>query len=193
MGFDKGLILVNGATIAVRTAQALQRVVAPLIEVGPGLSGIASVREDPPGSGPLVAVRAGGQALRGAGHSGPALVLACDLPLLTDAALRMLADWPGNCSVVPVVNRRPQPLFARWSAEDLAAAGELVAGGERSIKALLAQPDVVLVDEGGWPPEVGPSAFADVDTPADLEMLGLRLPCPTDRRGDGVSARDRAQ
>lgn len=184
MGFDKGSILVNGTPIAVRTAQALQRVVGPVIEVGPGLSGLASVREEPPGSGPLVAIRDGAHALWGAGHSGPALVLACDLPLLTDAALRMLADWPGHCSVVPVVNGRPQPLCARWSVEDLTVAGKLVAAGQRSMKALLARPELVLVDEIGWPPEVEASAFADVDTPGDLHRLGLRLPpggCGADR------------
>ncbi len=181
MGFDKGLILVNGAPIAVRTAQAMQRVVAPVIEVGPGFSRLASVREDPPGSGPLVAIRAGSHALRGAGHCGPALVVACDLPLLTGAALRMLADWPGDCSVVPVVSGRPQPLCARWSADDLAAVDELVTAGERSLKALLARPELVLVDKGGWPPGVEPSAFADVDTPDDLDRLGLRLPCTKER------------
>jgi molybdopterin-guanine dinucleotide biosynthesis protein A len=85
----------------------------------------------------------------------------------------MLADWPGECSAVPVVAGWPQPLCARWSSADLAAATELVDAGERSMKPLLARSRLVLLDEATWPAEVVASAFADVDTPADLDRLGL--------------------
>jgi molybdopterin-guanine dinucleotide biosynthesis protein A len=173
MGFDKASISIDGVPSAQRTAETLRKVVFPIIEVGPDLSGLMAICEEPRGSGPLVAISAGFQALRRIGHDGPAIVLACDLPLVTDAALRMLAGWPGDCSVVPVVAGWPQPLCARWSAADLASVAGLVDAGERSMKALLARPGLVRLDEWSWPAEVTASAFADVDTPADLDRLGL--------------------
>jgi molybdopterin-guanine dinucleotide biosynthesis protein A len=85
----------------------------------------------------------------------------------------MLVDWPGDCSVIPIVDGHAQPLCARWSAEDLAATAGLVDAGERALKALLARPGLVLLDEAKWPAAVEASAFADVDTPDDLDRLGL--------------------
>ncbi|HET6809541.1 MAG TPA: NTP transferase domain-containing protein, partial [Acidimicrobiales bacterium] len=121
MGFDKATMVVEGRVSAVRLAAALTAVARPVLEVGPGRSGLASVSEDPPGSGPLVAIAAGWRALTERGHGGPVLVLACDLPLVDEEVLRLLAGWPGPASVVPVVAGRDQPLCARWSAADLAA------------------------------------------------------------------------
>lgn len=174
MGFDKASLSIEGIPNAERLARVLCQVVTPVIEVGPGTSGLAAVVEDPPGSGPLVATAAGATALHDVGHLGPSLVLACDLPLIDEAALRLLAGWPGGRSVVPVVDGYPQPLCARWSPEDLAAAADLVAAGERSMQALLARPEVILVDEADWSSTVRADAFSDVDSPADLERLGLR-------------------
>lgn len=97
MGFDKASISINGVPSAKRTAQVLCTVVSPVIEVGPGRSGLAAVCEEPPGSGPLVAIGVGAEALRRAGHDGPALVLACDLPRVTNAALG--CSWTGPATV----------------------------------------------------------------------------------------------
>lgn len=174
MGFDKASLSIEGIPSAERLARLLCQVVTPVIEVGPGCSGLPAVLEEPPGAGPLVATVAGATALRDAGHLGSSLVLACDLPLIDETALRLLAGWPGGRSVVPIVDGYPQPLCARWSAEDLAVAGDLVDAGERSMRTLLARPGVVLVDEAAWSSTVDADAFADVDSPADLERLGLR-------------------
>ncbi len=56
MGFDKASMLVGGVACAARVAAVMQAVVADAVEVGPGVSGLRAVREDPPGGGPLVAV-----------------------------------------------------------------------------------------------------------------------------------------
>jgi molybdopterin-guanine dinucleotide biosynthesis protein A len=103
------------------------------------------------------------------------LVLACDLAFVTAGDLALLAAWPGRASVVPTVDGRPQPLCARWSQDDLEAAGLLVEAGERSMKALLRRPGVVLVDQRAWPEAEVRRVFADFDTVADLTALGLRL------------------
>ena len=128
MGFDKASIPIGGVPCAERVAKVLRAVVAHAVEVGPGTSGLPAVREEPPGGGPLVAVCAGARVLEESGSSRPALVVACDLPLVIESVLRTLADWPGSRSVVPMIGGRPQPLCARWSAQDLEAAADLVAG-----------------------------------------------------------------
>ncbi len=183
MGFDKALLSVEGAPNAVRLAGVLEAVTAPVVEVGPGVSGLPSVLEAPAGAGPLVAIWAGGRQLRSLGHEGPVLVLACDLPFMNPAVLVQLGAWPGEGSVVPLVAGRAQPLCARWSAEDMAAVEALVLAGERSMKALLARPGVSFPGESEWAAPGAWRAFADVDSPADLEALGLSPKCLT--RDDG--------
>jgi len=179
MGFDKASMLIDGVPCAARIAAMMQAVVADAVEVGPGVSGLAAVQEEPSGGGPLVAVCAGARALGERGGAGSALVLACDLPLVTESLLRTLAEWPGSGSVVPVIEGRPQPLCARWSAEDLAASADLVEAGLRSMRSLLDRPGVELVDEERWPGPADRRAFSDVDTPADLKRLGLARPTPS--------------
>jgi molybdopterin-guanine dinucleotide biosynthesis protein A len=173
MGFDKAAILADGLPNAVRLARALLQVVEVAVEVGPGRSGLPSVMEDPPGAGPLVALSAGVSALERAGHRGPALLVACDLPLLSAAALKAIAGRPELASVVPLVNGRLQPLCARWSAGDLALAVRLAAGGARSMRALLDTAVFVSFRPADWPVWMGEEVFSDADTPADLRNLGL--------------------
>lgn len=175
MGFDKSLLLVDGEPISVRLGRLLGEVASPLVEVGRGCSGLPTVREEPPGSGPLVAVSAGRAELLRIGHQGPALVLACDLPLLDVAVLHLLVGWPGDASVVPVVHGHTQPLCARWSAGDLDAAAVLVEKGVRSMRALLGHSDPVMLDESLWSGVVGAATFADVDVPSDLVALDFEI------------------
>lgn len=171
MGTDKARLEVGGEALAVRTARLLQAVAAPCLEVGPGVSGLPAVLETVPGSGPLVALAAGAEALTAAGPGRPALVVACDLPRLTTAALSLLAGWPGEGSVVPVLAGRDQPLCARWSAAALHQAVELARRGERALRTLLRRDDVERIDERALPAAVDAEAFADADTPAELARL----------------------
>lgn len=171
MGFDKSLLVVDGEPISVRLGRQLREVAFPVIEVGPGRSGLATVREEPPGSGPLAAVAAGRAELVGLGHQSPALVLACDLPLLDNAVLELLAHWPGGGSVVPMVDGWPQLLCARWSAGDMDLAAALIEKGERSMWALWETSEPLMLDESRWSSVAGPEVFADVDAPGDLAVL----------------------
>lgn len=178
MGFDKASLVVEGVPLAARLAAMLVEVARPVIEVGPGRAGIPAVREDPPGSGPLVAVAAGWEALGRQGRPGAALVLSCDLPLLRPALLELLASWPGSASVVPLWGGRPQPLCARWSERDLDAAAALVGTGQRAMRALLDRPGVELLGESVWSTVAPADSLADVDRPEDLERLGLAPVAP---------------
>jgi molybdenum cofactor guanylyltransferase len=162
-GRDKATARFDGQTLAGRAARALTAVAAPVIEVGPGVSGLDHVDDDR--QGPLVALATG---LLHLPADMPVIVLACDLPLVTPSLVRWLADHPAEGSVVPVAGGPPlpQPLCARWSATALAAVPDLVAGGERSLRPLVAGPDVTLVPAGEWEAEL-----EDVDTPEAFDAL----------------------
>jgi molybdopterin-guanine dinucleotide biosynthesis protein A len=173
MGQDKSQLIIEGSTLAIRASSLLQRVVTTAIEVGPGVSGLPSTREQPPGGGPLVAIAAGCRALRESGHTGSALVIACDLPLLREELLRYLVEWVAPGSVLPVVRGRPQPLCAKWGRHDLDNASHLVSRGVRSLKHLSTQLDVTLLHTSNWGHVASEATFSDVDSPADLQRLGL--------------------
>jgi molybdopterin-guanine dinucleotide biosynthesis protein A len=167
MGRDKASIVLDGATLAERAGQVLAAATTDAVEVGPGRSSLPAVREVPPGDGPLAAIAAGAAAL---GGDGPAIVLACDMPLVTVALLRWLADHPAPGSVIPI-SGEPQPLCARWSAAALASIPSSLALGHRSLRTLLAFADVTLAAEGEWQRVAPASALDDVDSPADIEGL----------------------
>jgi molybdopterin-guanine dinucleotide biosynthesis protein A len=174
MGRDKASIVLGGRPLAVRAATALSAVADPVIEVGPGGSGLDHVREDPPGAGPLAAVAAGAWALREAGHHGPVLVVATDMPGVDEPLLRFLADHPAEESVVPMAGGRDQPLCARYAPGALDTAIDLVESGERSMRALLEAVPVRRVSSAEWGVVAAPEAFEDLDTPDDLTRAEAR-------------------
>jgi molybdopterin-guanine dinucleotide biosynthesis protein A len=160
MGRDKATLVVEGETLARRTARVLAAVCVPAIEVGPGVSGLPAVREDPPGAGPLAALRTGARAV----GSLPVVLLACDLPNVSEPIVRMLAQWPGNGTVVPVVDGHPQYACARYGRVD----------AQGSALRDLVGDDCTFVDETVWR-AYGPfDSFEDLDTPGDLHRLRSR-------------------
>jgi molybdopterin-guanine dinucleotide biosynthesis protein A len=175
MGHDKTQLLLDGETLALRTARLLSRVVTTAVEVGPGVSGLTVVLEQPRGGGPLVAVAAGRTKLRSIGHEGAALVIACDLPFVSEALLRLLVEWDSVGSVVPIVDGLAQPLCAKWGPDDLDSARDLADRGVRSIRHLSHQPGATLLDQSVWGRVASDRDFADVDSPDDVHSLGLQL------------------
>ena len=188
MGSDKALLELDGRRLVDRAAAVLGAVAAPVIEVGPGWApGLACVREDPPGSGPLAALWAGAEALRTMGNRSavqpagdrPAeavLVLAVDMPAVSAALLRLLAEWPGAHTVVPTSGGHPQPLCARYGIDALAAIPGLLSTGQRSLRSLLVavegQPGGIdWVGRDQWRRVASSDAFCDLDTPEDLRRL----------------------
>jgi molybdopterin-guanine dinucleotide biosynthesis protein A len=173
MGVTKATMRIEGVPAATRVIRMLSRVVDPVIEVGPGVTGVPSIWEEPRGAGPLAAMVAGGRYLRKVGHFGSVLVVACDLPLVNEAVFRMLADWPGTSSVTPIIEGVGNPLCARWSTDDLAAAELVLHEGFRSVHALIDRCDMVFADKACWPPEVTDAHMTDADTPYDMDRLGV--------------------
>jgi molybdenum cofactor guanylyltransferase len=181
MHTDKASIVWRGETLAARAGRVLAEVCTPVLEVGSGVSGLPSVREDPPGSGPLAALVAGARAIRSMGRStggstggsrGPILLLACDLPFVEAPVLRLVTGQPGSGSVVPRVAGRLQFACARYGPDAIERAELALAAGERSLRAVV-EGNCAEVTEAEWA-RVGPAnSFADVDTPEDLRRLGL--------------------
>jgi molybdopterin-guanine dinucleotide biosynthesis protein A len=175
LGADKARLVLDGETLARRMAARLSAVCDPVYEVGPGLTGLPSLTEQPAGSGPLAALAAGGDALRERGEIGGALLVAVDLPRVDIALLELLRDWPGAPTAVPEAGGRLQPVCARYGPDELLAAASLVVGGVRSMHALLEIVEYEIVPEPAWRAVAPPDAFADVDTPEDAARLGIDL------------------
>ncbi|MHB1855511.1 MAG: molybdenum cofactor guanylyltransferase [Acidimicrobiales bacterium] len=175
MGKDKATLVVGGMTLARRSARLLAGAADPVIEVGPGHSGLSFLVEEPPGQGPLVAIAGARRHLRQEGWTGPALVLACDLPRLEAQVLEVLAHWPGSGTILPTLGGRDQPLCARWSAEDLDRAVARAEAGERSLR-WLSDSNPIRLAETDWPEPALAASLADADTPEDLEKLSPPRP-----------------
>jgi molybdopterin-guanine dinucleotide biosynthesis protein A len=169
MGTDKATLVVNGETLAVRAARVLSEVCDPVIEVGSSVSGLPAVREDPPGAGPLVALLAGVGAL---GNPRIVLLLACDLPFAEGPLLRLIAEWPGTGTVIPVVEGRFQYACARYGPPALDEAGAALRAGDASLRAI-AGSDCAYLTAAEWGSVATVESFADVDTPDDLRRFGL--------------------
>jgi molybdopterin-guanine dinucleotide biosynthesis protein A len=175
-GSPKAELTVDGERLADRGARLLLDVCDVVFEVGPGYSSLPAVREDPPGSGPLAALAAGGEALAARAAATQFLALAVDLPFIERGLLEHLRDHDAASAVVPRVDGIAQPLCARYGTDALAIAHRLLADGERAMKALLDAIPVTWLDDDEWREVAAVDALADVDTPDDAIGRGLELP-----------------
>jgi molybdopterin-guanine dinucleotide biosynthesis protein A len=169
MTTDKARIVWRGETLAARAARVLAAVCDPVVEAGPGVTGLPCVREDPPGAGPLAALVAAAAALATAG---PVVLLACDMPFVEEPVLRLLADRDGDATVIPVASGRLQLACARYGPAAIVRAQRALALGETALRAAV-DADHEEIAEEDWVAVGGPDAFADLDTPGDLDRLGL--------------------
>jgi molybdenum cofactor guanylyltransferase len=180
MGGDKASLVLAGERLVDRAARVLAVVCDPVLEVGPGLSNLPAVSEDPPGDGPLAALVAGARALEQRPERA-VLALAVDLPFVEPALLELIANRPGDATVVPIAGGHPQTACAQYGVDALRAAPALLAAGERSLRALLAAVPVVWVAESEWSPVATERAFTDIDTPEDRARYGIEMPSPPER------------
>ncbi|QVQ53014.1 molybdenum cofactor guanylyltransferase [Spiractinospora alimapuensis] len=137
-----------------------------LVVVGPPRPSPAAryVREDPPGSGPVSALRVGLAEVRA-----PAVaLLAADMPFLAQTHLRPLWDALASRdgAVLGDASAHPQWLAGVWRTDSLRSALRHYTGG--SLRGVLSGLDFALVTDGGH------AAF-DCDTPEDLAEARRRL------------------
>ena len=175
LGTDKAALVIDGTTLARRAAATLDALGVVAIEVGPGHTELPAVREDPPGGGPLLALVVGHRALHDVLGAPPdaVLLVACDHPHVRPALAALLAAPPADL-VVPVdVDGRRQYVCARYGADLLERAGDMVATGTRSLRALAATVSpgrLIELDD------VPADALADIDTLADARRWGAEAP-----------------
>jgi molybdopterin-guanine dinucleotide biosynthesis protein A len=163
MGTDKATIAWRGETLASRAARVLGQVCDPVVEAGPGFTTLRTIREVPPGSGPLAALLAGADAL----DATSVLLLACDMPFVEVPLLELLVHWPGDESVAAVSDGRTQYGCARYGRTWLGAARNARRAGTTSFRAV-GDEHIELLPESVWQPIAGrPDALVDIDTPEE--------------------------
>jgi molybdopterin-guanine dinucleotide biosynthesis protein A len=153
-----------------RVARALRTVTNSILVAGGPAStahsiGATHVGDETPGPGPLGGIAAGLTAA-----AAPCVVLACDMPFVDPALLRLLvSSWRGEDAVVPRQAGRPEPLHALWSPSALAEARSALADGRRSPSELLGRLRTRWLDEPEWEP-LHPEgrSWRSVNTPEDL-------------------------
>lgn len=159
-GGDKPGALAGGVPLIVRVVSAVADA-GRVIVVGPERPGLEAVfvREEPPGSGPVPALRAGLALVEA-----PRLVLlAADLPFLTRKVVARLLAHPE--AVLADAEGRDQWLTGAWRTEVLRDALERYDG--RSLRGVLGPLGPVRVAAGeGW---------SDCDTLEDLARAEGRL------------------
>lgn len=169
-GQAKPQLLVGGRTMLAAVLAAVgdadQRVVVGPPQPVP--DGVVRVREEPPGGGPVPALRAGLAAV----DRSVVVVLAGDLPFLTAEVIEGLRSrLTGDGVLVLDATGRDQLLLGAWRT---AALREAVADerGPSSLRAVLSPLAV-----RRWRPAVDagvPAPWTDCDTPADLARARAR-------------------
>jgi molybdopterin-guanine dinucleotide biosynthesis protein A len=143
-GSPKELAELEGETLAERAWRLLGEVCDERLAVGRG--GLAD-----PGTGPVAAIAAG---LHAAKHE-LAVVIPVDMPLLTPAALRLLAQ---ACRDAAIAQQGPLPCaVARRTLPSFET-------GERRLRTVLDGLDTARI-------ELDEALLANVNTPADLDTL----------------------
>ena len=164
-------------------AQALTTTCRTTFEVGAGLTDLPQI-PDSMGRGPLAAIAQAVTYLRANGilksHQ-CALVLAGDVPLISSSTLAIIAHWPGNSSVIPVVNGREQYLAARWSPQCLDNSVTFAKRGSLKIKNALDAPKTQYLSLNKWNNDRN-FEFLDVDTPDQISKVTDALRTITERR-----------
>jgi molybdopterin-guanine dinucleotide biosynthesis protein A len=179
-GQDKPGLMVGrrtllGSVVAAGTAAGARRVIV-VGPTRPGLDGVSFVSEQPPGAGPVPALR------RGLAEALPpwVAVLAADVPFLREAQLgALLAAASGHHGAILVDDAgRPQWLAGCWQTGYLRRAAAGYHG--TSLRGLLGPLAPVLVSPA---PAAGePPPWLDCDTPEDLrrarELAGAETRYP---------------
>jgi molybdopterin-guanine dinucleotide biosynthesis protein A len=166
-GRDKPGLLVGGSTLIESVVSAgVAAGAGRVIVVGPrrpGLGDAVFVREDPPGAGPVPALRRGLAQVTGPWVA----VLAADLPFLRAVELRLLLDAAISATgaVLADDGGRPQWLAGCWRTAALRAALDEYGGD--SLRGLFGplEPAMVRVD----PAPGEPPPWLDCDTQEDVE------------------------
>lgn len=171
MGIDKALLTLGGQTFLALAAQKLALMAVPIAVIGPASLRaevqIPVLEDDYPGCGPL-----GGIATALASAERPwNIVLACDLPYLTDEWLRYLIERALASSaevVMPANENGWEPLCAVHHRSIAARLGEKLLRGVRKVTEGLDGLAIEILAPSEWK-KFDPDGrlFKNVNTPED--------------------------
>ncbi len=186
MGQDKASLVFDvedGRTLLQRVVDALGEVADEIVIVGaPGQAlppvtsahPVALVADAVEGEGPLF-----GMATGLAAASAPVvLVVGVDHPFLQPALLRLLVQRvrEGHRWVLPIAERRPQPLCSAFNRDALDVLRAHLEAGDRAPMAVAAALGMVRLPPETWEAaDPGGLSFVDVDTPEEFEAARGRL------------------
>lgn len=174
-GRDKLVERLDGRPLLDHAIDAVRSITTDvLVVVAPGSDrdvpdGVRIVHDDRPFEGPLAGVAAG----LAASDAEIVLVVAGDMPSMVAGVLARLvmclAETGADAAVLEVGQDHPPiPMAIRRSAAS-ATAVDLLASGERRLRALPEALHAAHVPEGTWrEDDPGGASLLDVDTPADL-------------------------
>jgi len=170
MGVDKPGLDFGGTTLLERVLGRLQGVfprVVVSVRTPRADVAVPQVCDAHPAGGPLAGLCAG----LAAASTPWVFAVAADMPFMHPAMIRKLATRrEGYQAVVPMIGGFPQPLAAYYATNALSVVRTLLdAPGRHSLRALMEQLRVCLVDEGELLAiDPGLHSFFDLDTPSDL-------------------------
>lgn len=179
MGVDKASLILDGTTMLQRSVDRLRLAVDEIVLVAaPGrpLPDVVTdhsieVVEDPvEGEGPLVGIAAGLEVCR----TDAALVVAVDMPFVEAPLLSALLgrlESPHRW-VLPLAERRPQPLCSAFAVSALTVIREHLEAGDRAPMAVAADLDAYRMQPEEWQPydAIGRS-FINVNTPEEFAAI----------------------
>jgi molybdopterin-guanine dinucleotide biosynthesis protein A len=181
-GIAKGLLTLNGETIAARSVALFRALFADVIVVAnaPAPYRALGVRIEPD--------RIGGKGAPGGLHAALSaartpwvFTAGCDMPFLEEASIRSLAArrCEGELAVVPMWKGVTQPLHALWSRAALPIVERMITAGDPSLRAIVRGVGARIISEQAWA-AVDPTgrAFENANTAEDLVRLGLAAPPP---------------
>ncbi len=162
MGIDKAFLVVDGAPMVVRVADALWEGGCSSVECQGGdvrqieALGLTAFSDSSPGAGPVAAIR---EAL--SRHDGPIVVAACDLADLDGATVRAVVEAGRSSTVAVAESDGHRHLVSYWSPRSSAALDEAIDRGSSSYRDVLDRLGAV-----GVP--VSTAAMRNVNRPDDL-------------------------
>ena len=198
-GRDKASSVIDGTTLLQRAVDAVAGIATSIVIVKAGGQHLPETRSTAPMStvedvyanaGPLGGIYTGLLALtasrqpRAPVEPLPALVVACDMPLLQPALLReLLRLVAGHQAAVPVRDGLPEPLCAVYTTACAEPARRLLEGHDYKLAGLLGHVDTLLVPEEGWR-ALDPEglSFLNVNRETDLERAKALI-----ARGEGAN------